>query len=322
MRRREFIELFGGALMAWPLPAQAQQAERMRRIGLMGNLPLKPIQTFRDQLRKLGYAENRNLAIEFRFAEGHDDRYPDFAADLVASNVELIVTWGTPATFAAKKATTTIPVVLVAGDVMNTGIVSNLARPEANLTGFVALNVELEEKRLELLKEVIPGLLRVAILSNARNPLNRFNLDTARRAAEKLSIDIDTFEVLSSQEVEAALRRLVEKRPDAVLVASDTLLMSERQQIVDTMKRQRIPAIYPFREYADVGGLFAYGANISALFEHVAEYVDRLLKGEKPSNLPVQQATSFELIINLKAAAELGLTVPPIVLVRADEVIE
>ena len=322
MRRREFIELFGGALMAWPLPAQAQQAERMRRIGLMGNLPLKPIQTFRDQLRKLGYAENRNLAIEFRFAEGHDDRYPEFAADLVASNVELIVTWGTPATFAAKKATTTIPVVLVAGDVMNTGIVSNLARPEANLTGFVALNVELEEKRLELLKEVVPGLRRVAILSNARNPLNRFNLETARRAAEELSIDIDTFEVLSSQEVEAALRRLVEKRPDAVLVASDTLLMSERQQIVDTMKRQRIPAIYPFREYADVGGLFAYGANISALFEHVAEYVDRLLKGEKPSNLPVQQATSFELIINLKAAAELGLTVPPIVLVRADEVIE
>jgi putative ABC transport system substrate-binding protein len=322
MRRREFIELFGGALMAWPLPAQAQQAERMRRIGLMGNLPLKPIQTFRDQLRKLGYAENRNLAIEFRFAEGHDDRYPEFAADLVASNVELIVTWGTPATFAAKKATTTIPVVLVAGDVMNTGIVSNLARPEANLTGFVALNVELEEKRLELLKEVVPGLRRVAILSNSLNPLNRFNLETARRAAEKLSIEIDNFEVLSSQEVEAALRRLVEKRPDAVLVASDTLLMSERQQIVDTMKRQRIPAIYPFREYADVGGLFAYGANISALFEHVAEYVDRLLKGEKPSDLPVQQATSFELIINLKAAAELGLTVPAIVLVRAEEVIE
>jgi putative ABC transport system substrate-binding protein len=322
MKRREFITLLGGAAVAWPLAARAQQPARMRRIGLMGSLPLRPIDSFRKRLQDLGYTEGKNLVIDYRFAEGKDDRYPAFASELTSLPVDLIVTWGTPAALAAKHATTKIPVVFVAGDAINTGIVSNLARPEGNITGFVALNVELEEKRLELLKEVIPGLSRLAVLGNTLNPLNRINLETAHRAAQKLSLAIDTFEVRSSQDVEPSLRRITASRPDATLLASDTLLLSERKQIADAMAQHKIPAMYPFREYAEVGGFIMYGANLSVLFQRAAEYADRILNGERPDTLPVQQATAFELVINLKAALGLGLTLPPIVLVRADEVIE
>jgi putative ABC transport system substrate-binding protein len=289
----------------------------------MANLPLPPIQRFRQKLQQLGHVENKNLVIEFRYGEGRDDRFPAFASELVALPVDAIVVWGTPAAFAAKGATTTIPIVIgAAGDVLNTGLVSNLARPEGNITGFITLNVELEEKRLELLKEVIPQLSRVAILANLANPLNRINLDTARRAAQRLGVAIEVFDVKSSQEVESALRKLDESHPNAALIASDTLLLSERKRIADAMATKRIPAVYPFREYAEVGALFIYGANLSLLFERAADYVDRILKGEKPGSLPVQQATAFELIINLKAASGLGLSIPRNVLIRADEVIE
>jgi len=320
VKRREFIALIGGAAAAWPLAARAQQPVRVKRIGLMGNLQLRPIESFRNKLREFGYIEGQNLIVDYRFAEGREERYSNFAAELVALPVDLIVTWGKPAAFAAKRATTTIPIVLGGiGDVINTGLVSNLARPDANITGFIALNVELEEKRLELLKEVVPSLSRVAVLGNSSNPLNRINLETAHRAAQKLSVAI---EVRSSEEVRSALRALVEARPDAALLASDTLLLGERRQIVDAMATSKIPAIYPFREYAEVGGFVAYGANISILFERAADYVDRILKGERPGNLPVQQATAFEIIVNQRAAAGLGLTLPASVLVRADEVIE
>jgi putative ABC transport system substrate-binding protein len=322
MKRREFIALVGGAA-AWPLAARAQPATRMSRIGLMANLRLPPIERFRKALQEMGHVEGRNLVIEYRFAEGREERYPGFASELVALPVDVIVTWGTPAAFAAKEATSQIPIVMGGiGDAVNTGLVSNLARPGGNITGFIALNVDLEEKRLELLKEVVPHLSRVAVLGNSLNPLNRVNLDTARRAGQRLSITLEAFEVRSSQEVEGALRGITQAAPDAVLLASDTLLLGERKQIVDTMATSRIPAIYPFREYADVGGFISYGANISILFERAAGYVDRILKGEKPANLPVQQATAFEIRINLKAAAGLGLTLPASVLVRADEVIE
>ena len=320
MRRRQFLWAIAGSATAWPLRGFAQQAAK--RIGLMGSLPLRPIEQFRKKLHQLDYIEGHNLVIEPRFAEGRDDRYPAFAAELTALPVDLIVAWGTPAALAAKRATTKIPIVLVAGDVLNTGIVSNLARPEGNITGFIAVNVELEEKRIELLKDVVPHLTRVAILGNSLNPLNRVNLDIARRAAAKLSIEIETFEVQNSQEVANKLATLTAKRPDAVLIASDTLLLSERQRIVDALAAAKIPAIYPFREYGAAGGFIIYGANISNLFENAAVYVDRILKGEKPGDLPIQQATAFDVIINLKAAAKLGLTLPPSVLVRADEVIE
>jgi putative ABC transport system substrate-binding protein len=321
MRRRDLITLIGGAAAMWPLTAHAQQ--QTRRIGLMANLPLPPIERFRQKLTGLGYVEGKNLIIEYRFGEGRDDRFPSFAAELVAMPVEVIVVWGNPAAFAAKRATTTIPILIgAAGDVENTGLVVNISRPEANLTGFVALNVELEAKRLELLKEVIPQLSRVAVLGNSANPLSRVNLDTVRRSAERLGVTIEVFEVKNSAEVEMALARIVASRPDAALLAPDTLLLSQRQQITQAFAISRIPAIYPFREYAEGGGLFIYGANLSILFERAADYLDKLLKGEKPGNLPVQQATAFELIVNQRTATELGLRIPSSVLVRADEVIE
>jgi putative ABC transport system substrate-binding protein len=322
LRRREFITLLGGTAAALPLAARAQQPERMRRIGLIASAPLRPVESFRRKLQELGYAEGKNLVIEYRFAQGRDDQYPAFASELAALPVDIIVTWGTPAVFAAKRATTKIPIVFVAGDAVNTGIVSNLAHPEGNVTGFVALNVELEEKRLELLKEILPALSRLAVLGNSLNPLNRINLETVRRVAQKLGITLDTFEVRNNQDVAPSLLRIVDSRADAILLASDTLLLSERKQIADAMAQNRIPAIYPFREYAEVGGFIMYGANLSLLFQRAAEYVDRILHGERPDGLPVQQATAFELVINLKAALGLGLTLPPIVLVRADEVIE
>jgi putative ABC transport system substrate-binding protein len=321
MRRREFVGLIGGAAL-WPLAADAQ-SERVRRIGLMANLPLQPIERFRKKLNQIGYVEGKNLVIEYRFAEGKDERYTLFASELVAIPVDLIVVWGTPAAFAAKRATSKIPIVLGGvGDVINTGLVSDLARPDANITGFVALNVELEEKRLEFLKEVMPGLSRVAVLGNRANPLNKINAETVRRVAAKLSVSVDVFEIQNSQEVEGALVAIVNAHPDAVIIASDTLLLSERKRIVDSMENNGIPAIYPFREYAEAGGFIVYGANISILFERSADYVHRILNGESPRNLPVQQATAFEIIINLKAGAKLGLTLSPAVLTRADEVIE
>jgi putative tryptophan/tyrosine transport system substrate-binding protein len=323
MKRREFITLLSAAAAAWPVAAHAQQPGRASRIGLMANLPLRPIERFRKALEEMGYVEGSNLVIEYRFAEGRDERYPGFASELVALPVDVIITWGTPAAFAARQATTQIPIVMGAiGDAVNTGLVSNLARPGGNITGFIALNVDLEEKRLELLKEVIPHLSRVAVLGNSLNPLNRVNLDTARRAAQKLSVVVEAFEVQNSLGVEIALRAITQANPDAVLLASDTSLLSERKQIVGAMATSRIPAIYPFREYADVGGFIIYGANLSILFERAASYVDKILKGEKPGNLPVQQATAFEILINLKAATGLGLALPASVLVRADEVIE
>jgi len=323
MQRREFITLVGGTAVAWPLAAWAQQSPAPRRIGLIANLPLPPIQRFRQRLQQLGYVEGKNLIIEYRYGEGRDDRFPSFAAELVAMPVEVIVVWGNPAAFAAKRATTSIPILIgSAGDVVNTGLISNIARPESNLTGFIALNVELEEKRLELLKEIIPRLSRATVLANTSNPLSRVNLDTARRAAQRLGVTIEAVDVKSSRDVESALVQIKGLRPDAVLLASDNVLLGERKQIVEAMAANSIPAIYPFREYGDVGGLLIYGANLSVLFERAADYLDKLLKGAKPGDLPVQQATAFELVINLKAALGLGLTVPPSVLARADEVIE
>ena len=323
MKRREFLTALAGGAVAWPDLGFAQQARTPKRVGLIAHLPLPPVTRFRETLRKLGWVEGENLVIEFRYGEGRDDRFPGFAAELVSMPVDVLVVWGTPAAFAAKRATTTIPILIAgAGNVVNTGLVSNLARPDANLTGFIALNVDLESKRLELLKEAVPGLSRVAVLANPANPLNRVNLDIARRSGEKLGVKIEVVEAKSAADIDDALAQIKKSRPDAVLLASDTLLLSKAKEIADFMAAQRIPAIYPFREYAGVGGLFIYGANISVLFERAAEYLERLLKGEKVGNLPVQQATAFELIVNTRTASALGLTVPPSVLLRADDVIE
>ena len=320
IRRREFITLVGGAA-TWPLAARAQQGVHV--VGILGPQPLPPIERFVRKLREYGYVEGENLRLVRRFSEGHDDRFPALAVELTAVPVGMIVTWGTPAAVAAKQATSSIPVVMGAvGDPVSVGIVSNLARPGGNITGFAGQNVDLEGKRLELLKDLLPQLSRVAMLANAANPLAHASMQNLRTTAEQLRNNFDIFEVHSIAEIEVALQQLNNARPDGVLIASDLLLLTRRSEIAEFLAKNKLPAVYPFREYAEVGGLMIHGANLGSLFERAAGYVDRILKGAKPADLPVQLATEFELIINLKTAAAIGLAVPPTLIARADEVIE
>jgi putative ABC transport system substrate-binding protein len=321
MRRREFISLLGGTAALCPFSAWAQQSVHV--IGVLASQPLPPVQRFVRKLREYGYVEGENLRLQSRFTEGHDDRYPDMASELVRLPVDVIVTWGTPAAAAAKQATRTIPIVMGSiGDPVNVGIVPNLARPGGNITGFAAQSVDLEGKRLELLKDLLPNLSRVGVLANATNPLLAAGLQNLQPVAKELRVSVDVFEVRNSDEVEGALRRLQQVRPDGVVVAPDLLLLTKRTEIAAALATSKLPAVYPFREYAAVGGLMIHGANLGVLFERAAGYVDRILKGANPSDLPVQLATEFELIINLKTAAQIGLTIPPTLIARADEVIE
>src|SRR6185369_9655948 len=235
MKRREFLGMLAAGVAARPDFAFAQQNQAPKRVGFLAHQPHPPVQRFREKLRALGWTEGKNLIVEYRYAEGRDDRFPAFAAELVAMPVDVLVAWGSPAAFAAKR-TTTIPILIgAAGDVVNIGLISNLARPDANLTGFVALNVELESKRLELLKEAVPHLSRVTILANPANPLNQFNAETARQAAGKLGLTIDVVETQGAAGIENALTKVKETRPDAVLLASDTLMLSKRKEITDFM---------------------------------------------------------------------------------------
>ena len=321
--RRAFVTLLGGAAVAWPLDARAQQSEHVRMIGILASQSLPPIQRFARKLRDYGYIEGQNLRLVSRFAEGQDERYPVMAAELAAMPVDLIVTWGTPAALAAKQATTTIPVVMGAiGDPVSVGIVSNLARPDGNITGFAAQNVDLDGKRLELLKDLLPHLSRVGMLANSANPMLDVSLRKLRPAAETLRVAVEVSDIQAGGGLEAALLQLAQAHPDAVLVAPDLLLLTRRRDIAAALAKNKLPAVYPFREYTDVDGLMIHGANLGVLFERAAGYVDRILKGAKPAELPVQLATEFELIINLKTAAAIGLTVPPTLIARADEVIE
>jgi putative tryptophan/tyrosine transport system substrate-binding protein len=323
MKRRDFILALGGAAAVWPLAARAQQSEHVRTIGILASQSLPPIQRFARKLRDYGYVEGRNLRLVSRFAEGQDERYPVMAAELAAMPVDLIVTWGTPAALAAKQATTSIPVVMGAiGDPVSVGIVSNLARPDGNITGFAAQNVDLDGKRLELLKDLLPHLSRVGMLANSANPMLDVSLRKLRPAAETLRVAVEVSDIQAGGGLEAALLQLAQAHPDAVLVAPDLLLLTRRRDIAAALVKSKLPAVYPFREYTDVDALMIHGANLGVLFERAAGYVDRILKGAKPAELPVQLATEFELIINLKTAAAIGLTVPPTLIARADEVIE
>ena len=321
MKRREFITLLGGAAVLWPRAAWPQ--ERVHVIGVLASQPLPPLQRFVRKLREYGYVEGQNLRLETRFVEGQDERYPNFAAQLVQLPVDLIVTWGAPAAVAAKTATTAIPIVMGAiADPVSVGIVSSLARPGGNITGFASQNVDLEGKRLEVLKDLLPHLSRVGVLANVSNPVFTATLPQLKQVGEALQVTIEIFEVHSSEELQRALGRVQEARPDGMLVAPDLLLLSNRADIAEALAASRIPAVYPFREYAGVGGLVIHGADLGVLFERAAGYVDKILKGAKPSDLPVQLATEFELIINLRTAARIGLTIPPTLIARADEVIE
>jgi putative tryptophan/tyrosine transport system substrate-binding protein len=322
MRRREFVT---SVLIVVGAGGGLAQPSRTFRIGILASSPLRPIQRLQAKLTQLGYVEGVNTRYEYRFAEGRDERYPELAAELVALRPDVIVTWGTPAAMAAKRATSTHPIPVVfgaVGEALRSGLVNSLARPGGHLTGFSSMNIDLDEKRVEALRTLVPGLSRVAILTNPVNPVAEMSAQGARRAAAVWNIAVEEVGVRTIQEIPEAFAKLNTIRPDAVVVVPDTMLLIERQQIVDAFAASRLPAVYAFREFAEAGGLMVYGADLSLLFERAATYVDKVLKGGNPGELPVQQATEFELIINLKTAAALSIDVPAMLLARADEVIE
>ena len=323
MKRREFIALVGGAA-AWPLTASAQQAGRkIVTIGVLAIEPWPAIDTFRQALDDLGYIEGKNVRFEYRYAKGDNERLPELANDLVGLNVNVILTWGTDAALAAKQATITIPIVMGAiGDPLGIGIVTNLAHPGGNITGFSSRAAELEAKRLQLLKEVVPGLSRVAILFNPTNHYMPLALRSARQGAQKLHVLLAVYEVHDITALDAAFVTLTRDRPDALMVPADTFLVSQRSRIAQFAIENKLPSIYTFREYIEAGGLIAYTPNYDDLFRRAASYVDKILKGAKPGDLPIEQPRGFHLFINLKTARALGLTVPPRLLAAAEEVIE
>ena len=323
MKRREFIGLLGGAA-AWPLTARAQQAVgKIVTIGVLAIEPWPPIDTFRQALNNIGYIEGKNVRFEYRYAEGYNERLPELANDLADLNVDVIVTWGTDAVLAAKQATTTIPIVMgTIGDPLGSGIVTNLARPGGNVTGSSSRAAELESKRLELLKEAVPGLSRVAILFNPTNHYMPLALQSARKGAQMLHVSLAIYEVRDTTTLDAAFVTLTKDRPDALMVPTDTFLVSQRSRIAQFAIENKLPSVYTFREYIEAGGLIAYTPNYHDLFRRAASYVDKILKGAKPGELPIGQPTKFQLVINLKTAKALGLVIPRALLVGADQVIE
>ena len=323
MKRREFIGLLGGAA-AWPLTARAQQAVgKIVTIGVLAIEPWPPIDTFRQALNNLGYIEGKNVRFEYRYAEGYNERLPELANDLADLNVDVIVTWGTDAVLAAKQATTTTPIVMgTIGDPLGSGVVTNLARPGGNVTGSSSRAAELESKRLELLKEAVPGLSRVAILFNPTNHYMPLALQSARKGAQMLHVSLAIYEVRDTTTLDAAFVTLTKDRPDALMVPADTFLVSQRSRIAQFAIENKLPSVYTFREYIEAGGLIAYTPNYHDLFRRAASYVDKILKGAKPGELPIGQPTKFQLVINLKTAKALGLVIPRALLVGADQVIE
>jgi ABC-type uncharacterized transport system substrate-binding protein len=327
LRRREFMTLLGGAAAAWPLAARAQQPGKMYRIGFLGNstaaLEGSLVGSLREGLRDLGYVEGQNILIEYRWAEGQYEQFPALIAELLAQRVEVIVTAGTPASLAVKNATTSVPLVMVAvGDPVTTGLVASLARPGGNITGLTSTSEELDGKRLELLREVIPKLSHVAVFWNPENPTLLTSLKEMRAAAQVLGIKVQVLEVRTPADLEETFKAIVRERPGALLVMGDRLFLHNRQRIMDFATKQRLPVVPGHPELVEAGGLMSYGASYPGMHRRAAYFVDRILKGAKPVDLPVERPTKFELVINLKTARALGLEVPPTLLARADEVIE
>ncbi len=327
MRRRQFLGVLGGAAVAWPRVAGAQQPT-MPVIGFLN--PTSPdinanrLRAFRQGLKEIGYVEGENVAIEYRWAENQIDRMPQMAAELVRRQVAVIAAAGGPASAtAAKAATTTIPIVFLVGDnPVRLGLVASLARPGGNLTGINFSNAELVAKRLELLRELVPRALRVAVLVNPNGPDTEITLSEVTMAARAIGLQIQVLNASTSREIDAALATFALDRPDALFVASDPFFTSRRVQLVHLATRHSVPATYNSRENAEAGGLMSYGSNITDAWRQVGVYTGRVLKGAKPADLPVVQASKFELVINAQAARTLGLDVPQSMLARADEVIE
>ncbi len=307
--------------------AEAQQAKKIPRIGFLGvvsaSAAARRIEAFRQGLRELGYVEGKNIVIEYRHAEGKLERLPALATELVRLKVDIIITRGPPATRSAKEATVTIPIVMAFdSDPVASGFVASLARPGGNITGLSSLSPEISGKQLELLKEIIPRLSRVAVLGTSTIPGNAQMLRETELAAGAFGVQLQYLDVQTPKEIETAFRAATKGRADAILLLNSPVLLAERTQVVDLAAKSRLPAIYPQSEYVEDGGLMIYGASITDLFRRAATYVDKILKGAKPADLPVEQPTKFELIISLKAAKQIGLTIPPNVLARADKVIK
>jgi putative ABC transport system substrate-binding protein len=328
MRRREFMTLLGGAAATWPLAARAQQPV----IPVIAFLhPASPdslvdrLRAFRQGLKETGYVEGENVAIDYRWAENQIDRLPVLAADLVRRRVAVIAVTGNAASvLAAKAATTTIPIVFaVTDDPVKLGLVASLARPTGNLTGINFLNTELTAKRLEILRELVPGATRVAVLVN---PANAAATEVVVRdlqvAARTMGLQIQVLNASTSREIDAAFASLARERPDALFVAGDPFFNSRRVQLVQLAARHAVATAYAGRDYSEIGGLISYGSNTTDVFRQVGVYTGRILKGAKPADLPVVQSSKFELLINAQTARMLGLTVPPSLLATADEVIE
>ena len=320
--RRQFFTLVGGAAAASPLTAIAQRSPDVRRVGVLANEPWPPLEGLRDGMRALGYIDERGLHVEYRFAEGRAERYPALAAELVRLPADVIVAWGTPASLAAKQATGTVPIVMISGDPIAVGLVPGLAHPGANVTGLSTLAADLEGKRIELLKELLANLAQVAVLSNPTNPFCIVAVESARAAATALHLDLKVVEAAGERELDRAFLTLSRQRPDAVLIVADPFLTSQRTRVAAFMMENRFPSMYTYREDVLAGGLISYATNYHDVFRRAAILTDKILKGAKPANLPIQQPTKFELVVNLKTAKALGLTIPESFLVRADEVIE
>ena len=327
MRRREFITLLGGAAV-WPLAARAQQMGKVPRIGYLGSSSpsLEPhfVEAFRQKLRELGHIEGENIAIEYRWAEGQDGRLPDLAAELVRLQPNVIVTTGTPGALAAMQATKTIPIVMASsGDPVGAGLVTSLARPGGHVTGFTIVGPQIEGKRLDLLKEAVPELSRVAVLWNPSYPASVSYFNTIENAGRTLRISLDPVaEVRRANELDNAFFAIASARPRALLVVADRFLLAHRKRIVEFAVAKRLPGMFPYREYVEAGGLMSYAPSNIELFRGAATYVDKILKGAKPGDLPIQEPTKLELIVNLKTSKAIGLTVPESFLLRADELIE
>lgn len=327
MRRREFITALGGAAAAWPFAARAQQ----KRAPVIGYFhPGSPdtsapyVAAFRQGLRETGYVEGQNLTIEFRWAEGRYDRLPALAADLVGRNVDVIVAnGGSPPPLAAKAATSTIPIVFNTGsDPVADGLVASLARPGSNLTGISLMVTELSAKRLDLMSQVVPQARTIALVVNPNSPDASPTIEDAQAAARTRRVQLPILKAGTDDEMDAAFATLDQLHADAVVVGNDPLFFLRREHLVALASRHAVPAIYFFREFAAIGGLISYGPSLAAAYRQVGIYAGRILNGEKPGDLPVQQPTKFELVINLKTAKVLGLTIPQAIVVGADHVIE
>jgi len=321
------IALLAVAIISTPLAAEAQQTGKVWRIGVLETtsvaLNAANLEAFRQGLRELGYVERQNYAIEYRSADGRPERFPDLAAELVRLKVDLILTRGTPAALAAKSASQTIPVVMAAsGDPVGSGLVASLGRPGGNVTGLSLFNVEIYAKRVELLRELVPRLTRIAGLFNMSNPVLPLQWKEVERAARSLGIQPQLLDVRRPEDLQRLFDAAAKQRAQALIVGLDGVTQGNLRPIAELAAKQRLPSMYAEKAYAAVGGLITYGASDFHMYQRAAAFVDRIFKGAKPADLPVEQPTKFELVINLKTAKALGLTIPQSLLIRADQIIE